>query len=134
MIQHTVYNTKGKPKFIESIGWGKTLTCPWQDQKEIEKKTKWAEGKIVLAKIYGFVKQRELAYKAKSFNNQEALKNVKLLLNYISIIGNKSNMDIYRMIVTHEFKLRTILPSKANEMNIYIPEIINWCKKQLSNN
>lgn len=133
MINHTVLTGKHNCRIIQSSGWDKAYTRPAKGSDlELINWQKWAEGHIVLDKLKGYVTARAIAYDAKGFNDAVAKGYIKMLLDFMNIVKNKGNEAIYKMVVAHEHKFMAILPYKANVMNIYVPEIIAFCKGKLN--
>lgn len=131
MIQHIALNPKNKQIVIQSCGWGKVFTRPGKTNStdaELIAWQKWAEAHIVLEKLKGYVQARAIAFEAKHHTDPVAKGYIKMLLYFMDTVKSKGCEAIYKMVVAHELKFMALLPYKENAMNVYVPEIIAFCK------
>ena len=128
MIQINTYRAANHGFVTEACGWGKSFRKDANSTTSIDNWQLWAEAKIVREKLEGFIANRTIAYRKASAMTKDVADTIKLLRYFMISTQGKGAMALYKMVVAHECKFRMLMPAKECEMNVYVPEIIAFCK------
>lgn len=112
-------------------GWGREVTKIANEKKPFNNWMHYAAGNIIRLRLIGFVGSRQHAYEAKNYRNKTVRLLADRLLIELPLLEYKGAEPMYKYVVKHEFDLRLLLPSTANQFTTDIQEIINFCKSQL---
>jgi hypothetical protein len=124
----------GHTFLAQAEGWGKSFTASCKGKTNLDKWILFAQSRIVLDKLKGFVENRRIAYNAKGYKEKSKMDAIVHLKYYFERMTGKPPLAVYSMVVAHEFKFRTLLPSVANKQSDEVEEIIKYCKDQIKHN
>lgn len=118
----------------QAEGWGKSFSANCKGKTNLEKWILFAKSRIVMDKLKGFVENRRIAYNSKGYKEKSKMDAIVHLKYYFERMSGKPPLAIYSMVVAHEFKFRSLLPSVANKQSDEIEEIIRFCKTEIKSN